>query len=127
MELIKTLPTERGYYYWDMSDWASHSKLYHIKYVYEFVDIGLATVIQLAGEPDERVTIKDMGGFWFGKVPDPDIPPANDTALGVLGDEGLAHKAIMECDEGCLQTGRSYINAYRRQAIARIKELRGDE
>ena len=67
----KTLPTEPGYYYWDLCEYASHSKIYQVKLVYNFVDIGLATVVQFEGHPDERVSINDMGGFWFGCVPAP--------------------------------------------------------
>ena len=67
----KTLPTEPGYYYWDLCEYASHSKIYQVKLVYNFVDIGLATVVQFEGHPDERVSINDMGGFWFGRVPAP--------------------------------------------------------
>jgi len=67
----KTLPTEPGYYYWDLCEYASHSKIYQVKLVYNFVDIGLAAVVQFEGHPDERVSINDMGGFWFGRVPAP--------------------------------------------------------
>ena len=71
MNWTKTPPTEPGYYYWDLCEYASHSKIYQVKLVYNFVDIGLATVVQFEGHPGERVLINDMGGFWFGRVPAP--------------------------------------------------------
>ena len=71
MTFAKTPPTEPGYYYWDLCEYASHSKIYQVKLVYNFVDIGLAAVVQFEGHPDERVSINDMGGFWFGRVPAP--------------------------------------------------------